>query len=356
MSNVLITGAGNVGAAIGREFLDKGYNVVFYDLAETPPALTADFILEAKDRVTFVKGDIFNFDYLLETAEKYKIEGIVHTALYGAKASKTRTMSTFRNSAYPNIDMLENILEAARLKGLKVINISSIVAYGAAVSSGRWPIDKPLTENEVPQLFPMAPPGPYDSPNFASYHSCTKRILEELTTFYFQEYGLHVCSMRIGSVYGPLDTKVHLLPIMIRRALAGKSFEIPKGGDSVEDSVYNKDLARAIYSAFTTKQLKRSVYNITSGKIWKHAETAELIMKIIPGSVIKLGPGMFPGGSFGVSYVRPPISIKAAQEELGYKVTPLEVGIKETAEWMKKNWNFVPIGYFEILSDSWWVK
>ena len=41
MPNVLITGAGNVGAAIGREFIDKGYNVIFYDIAEIPVAATA---------------------------------------------------------------------------------------------------------------------------------------------------------------------------------------------------------------------------------------------------------------------------------------------------------------------------
>ena len=28
MSSVLVTGGGHVGAAIGREFLNKGYNVV----------------------------------------------------------------------------------------------------------------------------------------------------------------------------------------------------------------------------------------------------------------------------------------------------------------------------------------
>lgn len=356
MPSVLITGGGNVGAAAARLFVGRGYKVIFYDLEEKPPAATADFIVEVKDKVAFVKGDIFNFEHLLETVEKYKVEGIVHTALYGAKESKTRTMSTFRNSAYPNIDMLENILEAARLKDLKVINISSIVVYGAAVSSGRWPIDKPLTEDEVPQLFPMAPAGPYDSPHFSAYHSCAKRISEELTTFYFQEHAMHACSLRIGDVYGPMDTHINLLPVMIRRALSGKPFEIPNGGDHFDSHSYNKDVGEAIYLAFTVKQLKRSIYNITDGKNWKMAETARAVMNAIPGSIIKLGPGMFPDGIYGITYLRPPLSIKAAQEELGYKATPLEKGIKETAEWMKKNWDFVPAGYFDLLPDSWWVK
>ncbi|MDO8686231.1 MAG: NAD(P)-dependent oxidoreductase, partial [Clostridiales bacterium] len=236
-----------------------------------------------------------------------------------------------------------------------VIDISSVIVYGAAVSSGRWPIDKPLSEEDVPQLFPMAPRGPYDSPNFAS-GSCMKRITEELTTFYFQEYGMHVCSMRPGDVYGPLDTHINLLPVMLRCALAGKSLEIPNGGDHVDSHTYNKDIAEAIYSAFSAKTLKRSVYNITGGRNWSMSETADAVMKMIPGSVIKLGPGMFPNGFYGISYVRPPISIKAAQEEFGYKVTPLERGIKETAEWMKKNWDFVPAGYFDLLPDSWKVE
>ncbi|MCL5072687.1 MAG: NAD-dependent epimerase/dehydratase family protein, partial [Actinobacteria bacterium] len=124
MPSVLITGGGNVGAAAGKVFLDKGYSVVFYDVVEIPPAASADFIVEVKDKVTFVKGDILNFEFLLKTVEKYKVEGIVHTALFGCKESSTRTISTFRDNIYPNIDIVENILEIARIKSLKVIDIS----------------------------------------------------------------------------------------------------------------------------------------------------------------------------------------------------------------------------------------
>ena len=355
MSSVLITGGGHVGAAAGREFAENGYEVIFYDIAETTPAQTADFIKELSGKVTFVEGDVLDFDFILKTVEKYGVEGIVHTALCGSKETSTRTISTFRNSIYPQIDTVENILEICRLKDLKFIDISSIIVYGTAVSSGKWPLDKPLTEEDVPQAFPMAPTGPYDSPKFAA-GCCMKRITEELVDFHFQEYRMHTCSIRPGNIYGPLDTHINLLPVMIRRALAGKTFEIPNGGDHVDNHTYNKDLAKAIYSAFKVKTLKRSVYNITGEKGWRQSETAEAVMKAIPGSVIKLGPGMFPEGTFGMSYLRPPISSEAAQEELDYKVTPLEEGIKETAEWMKKNWGFVPNGYFELLPESWWVK
>lgn len=354
MPSVLVTGAGNVGASVGETFLNHGYNVIFYDAAKSPPAATADFITEDKGRAAFIQADVRDFDFLLKTVEEYSVEGIVHTALCGAEKSKAWTISTFRDSVYPNVDAEENILEIARLKAIKVISISSVISYGAAVSSGKWPPDKPLTEEDPAQLFPMAPAGPYDSPNFAA-NSCMKRLTEELVTFHFQEYGMHVCSLRLGDVYGPLDTHINLLPVMIRRALAGRPFELPHGGDHVDSHTYNKDIAKAIYSAFTATSLRRSVYNITAGRNWRMSETAEAVMNTIPNSVIRLGPGMFPNGMYGISYVRPPISVKAAQEELGYTVTPLEQGIRETAEWMKKNWDFVPFGYFERLPDSWWV-
>jgi len=350
MPNVLITGGGHVGAAAGRLFAEKNYKVIFYDVLKAPPAATADFILKLKDKIVFVKGDILDYDFLLKTVEKYKIEGIVHTALYGCKESSTRTISSFRDNIYPNIDIVENILEIARLKKLKVIDISSIVVYGAAVSSGKWPLDKPITEEDVAQMFPMAPAGPFDSPNFST--GCVmKRITEELTTFYFQEYGVHACSLRLGDVYGPMDTHINMIPIMIRCALAGKTLEIPYGADHVDSHTYNKDAAEAIFSAFTANPLKRSVYNITGGRNWRMEETASEVMTAIPGSVIKLGPGMIPGGFYGISYVRPPISVKAAQAELGYKVTPLGIGIKETAEWIKNNWDFIPRGYYDLLPD-----
>ena len=62
MANVLVTGGGHVGAAVGKLFTDKGYNVIFYDVEEVPFAARADFIIAAK-----LRDEIKSYQSKLET-------------------------------------------------------------------------------------------------------------------------------------------------------------------------------------------------------------------------------------------------------------------------------------------------
>ena len=85
------------------------------------------------------------------------------------------------------------------------------------------------------------------------------------------------------------------------------------------------------------------------------SQIAESVKKVIPTADIKFGSGMYPGGMYGISYVRSPISSERAEQEIHYQITPFEDGVSEYAEWTRKNWDLVPRNYFN-LAPTWLAK
>ena len=82
MKNIMITGAaGFIGAnfveLMVKQYGDK-YNYIVYD--KLTYAGNIHNLDNVKDKIIFVQGDICDFDKVMETYQKYNIDGIVHFA------------------------------------------------------------------------------------------------------------------------------------------------------------------------------------------------------------------------------------------------------------------------------------
>ena len=82
MKNVMITGAaGFIGANFAEHMVKKYdgiYNFVIYDkLTYAGNMHNLDNVI---DKITFVKGDICDFNEVMDTLKKYNIDTIVHFA------------------------------------------------------------------------------------------------------------------------------------------------------------------------------------------------------------------------------------------------------------------------------------
>ena len=79
--NVLVTGAaGFIGANFAEYFVNKhpDYKVIVLD--KLTYAGNLDNLKKVMDKITFVQGDICDFDFVLDLFKKYDINGVIHFA------------------------------------------------------------------------------------------------------------------------------------------------------------------------------------------------------------------------------------------------------------------------------------
>ena len=110
--NILITGAGLIGAHAARQMVDAGHKVVLFDLSPN-----RDYIQKVvgQGKADVVAANMLDLPALLTALEKFNVDTMVHTAgLIGG-----RVQENSYTGATNNILGTINILEAARLNALK---------------------------------------------------------------------------------------------------------------------------------------------------------------------------------------------------------------------------------------------
>ena len=124
--NILITGAGLIGAHAARQMVDAGHKVVLFDLSPNRDYI-ANVVGQGKADV--VAANMLDLPALLTALEKFSVDTMVHTAgLIGG-----RVQENSYTGATNNILGTINILEAARLRKLRrVVYVSTFGVYDRA--------------------------------------------------------------------------------------------------------------------------------------------------------------------------------------------------------------------------------
>ncbi|MGA9858424.1 MAG: dTDP-glucose 4,6-dehydratase [Solirubrobacteraceae bacterium] len=117
------------------------------------------------------------------------------------------------------------LLEAARERGLRYVQVSTDEVYGS-IETGSF------TESS-----PLAPSSPY---------SATKTGADLLVTSYFHTYGMETLVCRGSNNYGPRQYPEKLIPLMILNALSGDSLPVYGDGRNVRNWLYVEDFGRGI--------------------------------------------------------------------------------------------------------------
>ncbi|MGA3108098.1 MAG: NAD(P)-dependent oxidoreductase [Candidatus Bathyarchaeia archaeon] len=313
--SVLVTGGtGEVGASTARKFVDEGYSVICYDIAPRK----VDFLNEVSSKVRLEFGDIRDLSRILDLIEKFNVEGIIHTAAW------LKDLNQFPDWSFKvDVDGTATVLEAARLKNLKVVSMSSASVYGAKFS----PDLKPIKEDESFSSW-----GSGSSVTYAVH----KYMLELLTTKYHDAHNLDAVVIRGSCIYGPnQQVAIPPIPFFISKALAREPYEMI-GANNTLDLTYVRDIAEGIFLAYSVRPIKHYIFNISGGRSYSLSELADTVMKTIPGSQIKVHPGIWaPMERF---LPRNTLDLTRAQEELGYRPRySLDKGVKEFVDWIGKN-------------------
>ncbi len=222
---VLVTGgAGFIGSHVCDEFLRSGHEVIALDDLSGGKRENLD------PRVRLAVHDIRSRE-ASELIKSEKPDVLCHLA---AQMDVRRSVDDPSFDADVNIRGMLNLLEAARVSGVKKVIFSST---GGAIYG----------EQDVfpaPENHPTRPISPY---------GVSKAAGELYLGYYRAQYGLPYVALRYANVYGPRQNphgEAGVVAIFSQRLIAGQGCTIFGEGKQTRDFVFGPDVARANRLAF----------------------------------------------------------------------------------------------------------
>jgi nucleoside-diphosphate-sugar epimerase len=313
----LVIGAGLIGSQVARILAERGEKPVLMDVAAQPAAMGQIVDLS---RVALVQGDILRPLSIVDVLRTHGITRIAHTA-----ANPLLTVGAQREPyAAINLNIMGtvNVLEAARVTGLKRVVVSSSSVLNHYLDGGE---DQGNFGRE--EAFPRP----------TTFYSATKQAVESLGLNYAKWCGIEFAGLRYGAVFGPWSGAggggpSNIIREAMRNALAGKEAIVPPGA---MEWVYSKDAARGTVLALDAKDLGSRVFNITMGAMTTPAEMAEAIQAVAPGARVKFEAP----ASAAVSLANRDshADLSSSRRYLGFEPEfRLRDAVKDLAEWMRR--------------------
>lgn len=324
---ILVTGgAGYIGSHTALKFLENNNDIIIFDSLENGHIEFIDF-LKTRGNVTFVKGDLKNFDEINKLFDNYKIDTVLHFAGYiQVEESVQNPEKYYTNNIVGTLNLLKAML-SHEVK--KIIFSSTCATYGE-------PQYTPLDEQH-----PQNPASPYGE---------TKLIIEKILKDYDKAYGLKSIILRYFNVIGSEDNarigewhtpETHLVPNILKSSLDedrefkiyGDNYNTPDG-TCIRDYVNVNDLAQAHLLAYKylNRENKSDVFNIGTENGISVKEIFDICEKVI-GKKIPVKIVEKRVGDVEKLYANP----TKAKNILGWKPThSLEIGIQTAYKWEKK--------------------
>ncbi len=175
------------------------------------------------DDVRFVHGAIEEPD-----AVAGAVEGCEAIVNFAAETHVDRSISGPEAFLITNMQGTHVLLEAARERGVRHLQVSTDEVYGS------------IEQGSFTEESPLRPSSPY---------SATKTGADLLVASYFHTYGLETVICRGSNNYGPYQYPEKLIPLMILNALAGDQLPVYGDGRNVRNWLFVEDFARGISHA-----------------------------------------------------------------------------------------------------------
>jgi GDP-L-fucose synthase len=221
---VLVTGgAGLLGTALTTALIKGGIDVESSFFSRTPPPELASY---------YRHYDFNRFDDCLAATsgkDAVIICAVQAAGVQGIQQSPTATL-------LPNLSIHAGLFEACAINGVdRAVWVSSSTVYQEAFY--------PIREDQLDLNLPV-----YDL--YAGI-GWVYRYVEQLASCYYRKRGLKLGVIRTSNIYGPYDRfddrKSHVIPALIKRALAGETpFTVWGNGYTVRDFIYVDDLVEGV--------------------------------------------------------------------------------------------------------------
>lgn len=237
IQTALITGGnGNLGRLVGEQLLQRGVNVVKFDIPGTEPA-------QLHDNETVVIGDMREQAALQDLLKQHKPDAIYHLAslLSGSSAADHRAAWDINATGSFNLLQL-----AAENNINRFFFASTNASYGGKVA------------DPLPETFEQWPENIYGA---------TKVAVERLGVFYKQTHGLDFRVLRFPLVISPFapTTAVTAFPShAFGAAIRGESFTFPASAECGMSTIFLDDVISSIvdYTHAPKSNLSQHAYNL----------------------------------------------------------------------------------------------
>lgn len=300
---VLITGGtGFIGGYTAAQLLDRGHDVVSFDLRTDSPVLE---YLGISDDVRTIEGDITDETALFRAVENTGTTRIIHLA--ALLTGRTRTAP--RKAIDVNITATNTVFEVCRTydEVERVVWASSSAVYGPPGTYG----DRQLTEDD-----PLAP---------STLYGAAKMYNESQASVYREDHGISDVAIRPTLVYGPgrESGSATTYSSIITDPARGEPVTIGPG-ETVIDWQYVTDTAQAFRKAtFAPEEnLSRRRYNVC-GQQATLDEVAEIVRESVSDAEVTITDE----GEYPWTHT---MDDSSARSDLGYEPQyGIEEGVRE---------------------------
>jgi dTDP-glucose 4,6-dehydratase len=208
------------------------------------------------DEIGFVHGAIEDPAAVAEAIGSHqRCDAIVN---FAAETHVDRSISGPEAFIMTNMQGTHVLLEAARERGLRYLQVSTDEVYGS------------IEQGSFTEASPLEPSSPY---------SATKTGGDLLVSAYFHTYGLETTICRGSNNYGPYQYPEKMIPLMILNALAGDPLPVYGDGRNVRNWIYTEDFSRGIGHALEHGQ-PGEVYNCGGPDECENLEVVRRILEL----------------------------------------------------------------------------
>lgn len=267
--------------------------------------------------------DLRSLEQCLAMIEDHQVDQIIHLAakVGGVKGNIDFVGEYFRDNLLINT----NVLEAARLKGVKkVLSLLSTCIYPDEISY-------PLSEEKIH----LGPPHPS---NFG--YAYAKRMLHIQSLAYREQWGCNYIVAVPNNLYGEHDNfenvYSHVIPSIIRKMYESKirhDDQVVLWGDGspLREFTYSQDIAEILLMLLKDYHDPEPI-NIGNTSEISIKELSELIANKIGFKGQIVWDANMPKGQFR----KPSTNAKFEKLFHNFKYTEIEVGVEKTCQWFEK--------------------
>ncbi len=209
---------------------------------------------EVNEAIRFVHGAIEDPAAVAEA-----IEGCEAIVNFAAETHVDRSISGPEAFIVTNMQGTHVLLEAARERRLRYLQVSTDEVYGS------------IDHGSFTESSPLAPSSPY---------SATKTGADLLVSSYFHTHGVETVICRGSNNYGPYQYPEKLIPLMILNALAGDRLPVYGDGRQVRNWLFVEDFDRGIGHALL-HGAPGEVYNCGGPDECENMEVVRAILDLV---------------------------------------------------------------------------